>query len=486
MNHEIVQESGATLSKSAKAENTENFGTMERALAHKLNNILTPILMSAGLIRFATRPEEVEKHLAIIENSAVSCADLIKKSSAPSQPAQAERKALNGSHRSKPGNLQVLQRPAAAPSPSESRTVLVIDDDTQVLTSIQGALQSRNFAIILAENGSEGLRLARSERPDLVISDVHMASGDGYSVLESLRADPATRTIPFILMTGRAGFPGMRRGMDLGADDYLTKPFSMGELFAAVEARFQRQAALREHAETTLADLRVKLSLMLPHELNTPLTGILATGEMLQFKARELAPADLIEVGEGLLESGCRLQRLIQKFLLFSETELLLRTHAHPLLREGRSFAVQTAVDSAARQAARRHARPEDLELDIPEGASAVLNPELMFKIVDELADNAFKFSTAGSVVRVSGQMDEDILEISITDHGRGMKREEIAAVGPYVQFNREEHEQQGTGLGLIIAKRIVELHGGTLSIRSKPGSQTRVSVRVRAVGSRG
>ena len=86
-------------------------------------------------------------------------------------------------------------------------------------------------------------------------------------------------------MTGLADNAGMRHGMELGADDYLPKPFTIDGLYAAVEARLKKAQALRQEAEKKLADLRDNISLMLPHELRTPLNGILAYGEILAAEA---------------------------------------------------------------------------------------------------------------------------------------------------------------------------------------------------------
>src|SRR5438552_10050496 len=112
-----------------------------------------------------------------------------------------------------------------------------------------------------------------------------MEKMDGYRTLSAMRSEPATASIPFILMTGLADNAGMRHGMELGADDYLPKPFTIDALYGAVDARLKKAHALSQVAEKKLADLRDNISLMLPHELRTPLNGILAYGEILASEA---------------------------------------------------------------------------------------------------------------------------------------------------------------------------------------------------------
>jgi signal transduction histidine kinase/DNA-binding NarL/FixJ family response regulator len=133
--------------------------------------------------------------------------------------------------------------------------ILIIDDEALFRTRVEGMLQSRGYETVVASNGTEGIRLARLQPPDLIISDVNMDEGDGYAVLEALRGDPVTAAIPFILMTGIEEPAGMRRGMELGADDYLIKPFTPDALLGAVEARLKKRRAQREHEEQTKARL---------------------------------------------------------------------------------------------------------------------------------------------------------------------------------------------------------------------------------------
>src|SRR6266550_8034492 len=165
------------------------------------------------------------------------------------------------------------------------KKILVIDDEAWLREMIQMALQQRDYEVIEAENGTLGIEKARKELPDLILCDVNMGKMDGYTTLSSLRNEAMTATIPFILMTGLADNAGMRHGMELGADDYLPKPFTIDAPYAAVDARPKNSQALRHEAEKKLADLRDNISMMLPHEMRTPLNGILAFGEILASEA---------------------------------------------------------------------------------------------------------------------------------------------------------------------------------------------------------
>lgn len=147
--------------------------------------------------------------------------------------------------------------------------ILVIDDDAPFRTRMRTALCTKGYDLIEAESATDGISLARSQRPDLIISDVYLEDGDGYALLERLRNDPTTASVPLILMTGHDSLEGMRRGMELGADDYLPKPFTPEALFAAIEARFKKERVSRQQAGRTEARLVAIL------QATTDLVGIL-------------------------------------------------------------------------------------------------------------------------------------------------------------------------------------------------------------------
>ena len=360
------------------------------------------------------------------------------------------------------------------------KRILVIDDERWLREMVHLALEQEGFEVIEAEDGSVGIEKARKDLPDLILCDVKMPQADdGYRMLSALRSEPATAAIPFILMTGVPDSAGMRHGMELGADDYLPKPFTIKELYAAVEARLKKAQALRQEAEKKLADLRDSISMMLPHELRTPLNGILAYGELLAAEAATLRPKEIAEMGRVIHDSGKQLERLIEKFLVYAQIEML-GTDASKLnaLRQRRTPSAARLIEERALGQARAAGRAEDLRLDLAD-QPVPMSEEYLGKIVDELVQNAFKFSDPGKRVSVAFSSLPNAVLLSVLDEGRGFSTEYITKIGAYMQFERKIQEQQGLGLGLVIAKRLTELHGGTLSIQSERGKNTTVAVKL-------
>jgi two-component system, sensor histidine kinase and response regulator len=360
----------------------------------------------------------------------------------------------------------------------EPQKILLVDDDALHRTTVANALRLHGYLVEEADEGAKALETITAYRPDLIISDVLMPGMDGYDFVAALRKDPSFAVVPVILMTGDAGLPGMRQSMESGADDYLAKPFTIEELLQAVRMRLERQASLRRESEEKLRALRESIALMLPHELRTPLVGILGIADLLETHAEPAPPETLAEYSVMLRTSGQRLLKLTERFLFYAQLELLatdpsarLHLGAAPLLDQSPLILRQ------AQKAAEEARRPDDLHVALGE-VPLRMESQLAERLFEELLSNAFKFSPPRSKVMVSSSRTEMGIQVSIRNEGRGFRPEETSAIGAFLQFSRKLHEQQGTGLGLFIAKRIVELHGGGLQIESSPGINTTVNVR--------
>ena len=135
------------------------------------------------------------------------------------------------------------------------KTILLIEDDPDMRENTAEILELANYRVIKAENGKRGVEVAKKELPDLVLCDIMMPELDGYGVLHLLSRDQATAEIPFIFLSAKAERSDVRKGMDLGADDYLTKPFEESELLNAIEGRLKRSELFRKGFDQSLEGL---------------------------------------------------------------------------------------------------------------------------------------------------------------------------------------------------------------------------------------
>ena len=120
------------------------------------------------------------------------------------------------------------------------KKILVIEDEPHLRANLVTILEMENYQVVAAKNGLEGVACAQSEKPDLVLCDIMMDGMDGYGVLKKVREDRQLSSTPFIFLTSKSDRADLRAGMQLGADDYLTKPFTIPELKSAIESRFVR------------------------------------------------------------------------------------------------------------------------------------------------------------------------------------------------------------------------------------------------------
>jgi two-component system, sensor histidine kinase and response regulator len=362
--------------------------------------------------------------------------------------------------------------------------ILVIEDDRLLREEIAHWLMLEEFRVYAAACGEEGLALARKVVPDLIITDIMMPGLDGYAVLTELRADAATASVPIIFLTARAERPAIRLGMGMGADDYITKPFTLQELLTAIRSRLQQRAVVEASAHKEMDELRNQLVRTLPHELMTPLSGIIGLAELLGEEAETLPPSRIHEMASFILSSAYRLQHLIENYLSYAELELVARYRTVlGKLPQAVTHDAGEVIAYASHQVAGYLGRGEDLDLALA-AAPVAMEARDLEKVVEEFLDNAFKFSTPGDAVQVEGSVEDQWFVLSISDHGCGMTPEQIRRIGAYVQFDRAIHEQQGAGLGAIVARRLVELYGGRIEIESSPGVGTTVHMRLPLPGS--
>jgi two-component system, sensor histidine kinase and response regulator len=356
--------------------------------------------------------------------------------------------------------------------------ILVIEDEDDIRENLVELLDAEGYETIAAENGKQGLEIAIAQIPDLIICDLLMPELDGYAVLEILRQQPATATIPLIILTAKVSRGDIRLGMELGADDYITKPYTRAEVLGAIATRLEKKAARERECQKKIDDLRINLTVSLPHELHTPLNGILNCSQLLIDEADCLEPSEILELAGDIRLSAERLYKLVQNFLLYVQLELL-ETQPEKLaaLRQtSKTDAAKEAIAAAAIKIAKQWDRESDLHLNLQDAVVLISRTKLQ-KIVEELLDNACKFSPAKTPISGISYCENHHFVLEISDKGKGMTAEQIASIGAYMRFERKLSSQQGSGLGLAIAKRVTELYGGRLEIDSIPNQGTIVRV---------
>ncbi|MBK9247561.1 MAG: response regulator [Ignavibacteria bacterium] len=361
------------------------------------------------------------------------------------------------------------------------KKILVIEDEDLIREAIQLILRINGFNVFVADNGAAGIALAKECVPDLVVSDIMMPEKSGYEVLEALRAYPPLATVPFLFLSAKADSGDIRQGMNLGADDYLTKPFEHDQLVAAVNTRLAKSDEIKKNAEQKLDNLRTNIAFSLPHEFLTPLNGILGITKMMRDNYDMLDREDAMEMFDEITISARRLHRVTENFLFYTRLEILSNDlqSMGDLLDEVTHSAEEIIFDAISSKSTTFN-RADDVIMEVTDSPISIL-PLYFLKAVEELLDNALKFSEPNTKVLVKGAASGGKFILKIENKGRGMTPEQIASIGGYQQFERKQYEQQGNGLGLVITQKIMEVQGGSFAIDSIPNETTTAILTVNA-----
>ena len=325
-------------------------------------------------------------------------------------------------------------------------TILVIDDEPELRDELVDILTFEGFETVSAKDGLDGVEKARKHLPDLIICDVGMPEMDGFQVLETLQKDTATANIPFIFLTAFADKSNLRRGMSLGADDYLTKPFLKEDLLTAVHTRLNKQAQRQVNQLRTLSQRLISYqdsendntAAYLQDEVLGALTGI----RMMLSTGREAER--VIPIVDSLMQQT-------QDWVHELRPAMLRHLGLIPTLSWlARQVSSQSNIDVSL-----SHIDLEDLQLYHETELAA-------FRILQEALLNAVKHADTKKVdVRV--WVENDMLYMDVTDFGTG--------------FDLPKKLNASTTNGLLIMQERALALGGYCIVASLPGEGTSVSV---------
>ena len=362
--------------------------------------------------------------------------------------------------------MSTKSTPPAQVDPTQPKVwkVLVIEDDARWRTLVELSLEADGHIVLTAADGLAGLALA-SEKPDVILCDVEMPRLNGYAVLEALRQQPELRAIPFIFLTARSARSDQRKGMVLGADDYITKPFEPRELIESIKGVLAKRETLSERLKHYTDEYHREMAAPWAHELLTPLNGILGIAAMIESEAGSIPPADLRDLARSISQSARRQQNLARKLLQYFQLEQLREANwSDP----GAAMEAAAGIEDEIIGVAERMERSADLRFTcLP--AAVRITPAWLRAAVSELVENGLKFSAPGSQVTVTSRIVDGLYRIEVTDRGSGMTPTEIDSIAAFRQFDRNKHEQQGLGLGLAIVTHVAALHHAPLVLEPGP-----------------
>ncbi len=355
---------------------------------------------------------------------------------------------------------------------SSPRTILLIDADPLRRAETARTLLGFDISVLIATDVTSAQGLVRHHRPSTVLLD------EGFLAVKDLREKLYIHGLnvdtPFVLLATNK-LPLETTDVPYGV---ISRPLTDAGIHSLLA--IQGLPTLGETPPLIQQSTTQQPSLLyaLPHEYRTPLTDIIGQASFLHGHAADTPPEEIREISAEILSAARRLLRTTDNFLMYAQIETLAESPMHvQRMRQAHTIEPAMVIYDAAIQRALAHQRQADvtIALDVEDVAVCIMEQHLD-KIATELVDNALYFSRPGTPVTVIATPSSKDITFSIRDHGVGMHEHEVMQVGAYRQFRRKSQEQQGIGLGLVIAKRLVELHGGTFSISSTLGLGTSIT----------
>ncbi|RMF77255.1 MAG: hybrid sensor histidine kinase/response regulator [Chloroflexi bacterium] len=359
--------------------------------------------------------------------------------------------------------------------------ILVVEDSEELLEGVIEILERAGHKAVGALNAIEGMRLARRQCPDLIVSDIMLPGVSGLQFLEHIRKDPKWPPIPVILITAKTARETMRQGMEIGADDFITKPFSPDELVRAINARLDRQKEYLTWSNRNIEKARRRLVDVVAHELRTPLASITTTQEYLREQLEDLSREELVSLIDTMGAGSQRLYHLVEQTVLLTQFESGMMDETY-INEYGIVITHRSLIDSAVEQARRFTYRTVAVDTKI-EYLDEIIgvrgDPTAMIHALSEIVMNAMMYSPKNGQVQILNREIGNYVEITIVDEGPGVPKEHLKEMSYnlFYQIDRDRQQQQGLGLGLALARRVIEVHGGQLQIFSGPGGGLTVTV---------
>lgn len=353
--------------------------------------------------------------------------------------------------------------------------ILIVDDVETNLQLLGNILQEQNYDVSFASNGQDALSILETELPDLILLDVMMPEMDGFEVCERVKSNQQTKDIPVIFLTAKAETEEILKGFELGAVDYVTKPFNSSELLARVHTHLSLKRAKEELWELNLT--KSKFFAVITNDIKDSLVGVKGFSQFLLEDLKTNNTEDSIKLAQTLHSDSRKLYTFLENLMEWANIQTGKIEYnpdnylLSPIIERNLSYFDDTI---------------EEKELDVENNISLetiVFADKVMLNvIINKLVSNAVKYSKNKSKVLIDSIEDDETVQISVTDKGVGMEQEKLERVfdldNPYPKTVGTANEG-GTGLGLLICNELVKRLGGKIWIESKKNQGTKVTFTV-------
>ncbi len=356
----------------------------------------------------------------------------------------------------------------------KNKKILVIEDEEAVRENLVDLLFASDFDAFPAINGLDGLSKMQTIKPDLIICDINMPEMDGFELLDIMRRNPDTYSIPFLFLTALTDNKIQRKGMTLGADDYITKPYDSMDLINAIKNKLEKFDSLRKTFSKSSEVTDKNDNGIIPFEILTPLNNIRGFTQVLINSCDELDSDERKSILNIISHSSDRLIKLIENYTMLLKLE---DSKSYELMPNPEPNNIKKLITNKQLYLQEYY---EDKEI------SPVVNVDDCYfyfdfnhlnKIVSEVIENAYRYSIDNKHVYIEGKKTEVSYLLKVEHYSKGMSANFIDNITNFSFANTPEFEQQSYGLGLALVKKLVELHNGNFEFSSIPYETTTVKI---------
>jgi two-component system sensor histidine kinase/response regulator len=338
--------------------------------------------------------------------------------------------------------------------------ILIVDDTVDTVELLKKRLRSEGYDTAEAYDGEEALKQVTEYNPDLIVLDVMMPKIDGYEVCQRLKTDETTRYIPILMLTAKSDVESKVKGLDIGADDYLPKPFDYKELSARVRSLLSIKASHEKLVEEKKSGALEHMMDQVAHEIRNPLTSIGGFARKVYGRLAEGDPNK--KYMEMIIHDVAILEDMIKKLIEIKTISVCYMEPANinDIIMEALGIFGQEFKEKAV-----------DVKTELLNNIPMIsADKKLLKRGLCNIIKNSIEAMTDGiKLLKIISGTKGDRVEIKISDTGKGISRDKLENIfDPFVTS-----KIYGPGLGLTFTHKIIQDHNGTISVESEPGKGT-------------
>jgi two-component system sensor histidine kinase/response regulator len=350
--------------------------------------------------------------------------------------------------------------------------IFIAEDEPVNLQVLYNILKKGDYRMAAAGNGKKALAMIPESQPDLILLDIMMPGMDGFEVCEHLKKIPETKDIPVIFLTARVETPDVIKGFDVGAVDYVTKPFKGAELLSRIKTHLELKFARESLKE--LNATKDKLFSIIAHDLRNPLQVLMFSADLLSKHYEDFDEDKKKEFIDKIFTGTNQISDLLENLLEWARSQRgIIESHVEKIY-------ISTLAEENV-SLFKEIAKKKEIRLfsEVDTSYFAIADRNMIRIVIRNLVSNAIKFTFRGGEVKISASASQNSVQIDVTDTGVGIAPEDIHRL---FKIDKQKitpgtAKEKGSGLGLILCKEFVEKNNGTIDVVSTPGKGTCFSV---------